>query len=651
MKRAAAMSLRAARNAVKRHAWQEAYELLAAADASGGLAAADLETFAEAAWCNGRIENCIDSYERAYAQHVEKGDGGRAALIALWLAGLYASRRAASVAAGWRNRAERLLKEEPDCRAHGLLAWGQIGVALAEGEMGAALDHANKAYEIAKRFGDRDLQALALIGKGWVHLSRGQVASATTLLDEAMAAATGRELSPQVTRRVYCETIAACRDLADYRRAAEWMEVWERESERENIAVFSGDCRLHRAQILRLRGAWVRAEQEARRACDEFMRWNVGVGHAGAAQYEIGEIRLCQGNLGAAKGAFQQARECGYDPEPGWSRLQLAEGNVEAAAASITRALRSESSSALDRARLLPAGVEIAVAGGDLENARRATEELEEIAKTYGTTALNASAVCARGALELAIGDAAAACRSLRRGRQLWQDVDNVYEAARARMLLATGCRAEGDEDTSVLELQAALSTFGRLGAAPDARRAENLLGSRTAARAQSSEAIRTFMFTDMVKSSNLIEVIGDEAWEDLVRWHNHTLRSLFETHGGEEINRTGDGFFVAFHGAPAAVDCAVAIQRALADHRRLHGFAPQIRIGLHTAKAAHDGRDYKGRGVHVAARIAALAEGESILASVESLDDEPSVPMSGRRTVSLRGIADPVDIVRIEWR
>ena len=650
MKQTTARSLRAARDAVKRHAWREAYELLAAADSSRGLAPADLERFAEAAWCNGRIEDCIDAYERAYAQHVEQEDGGRAAFIALWLALLYASRRAASVAAGWRNRAERLLKEEPDCRAHGLLAWEQIWAALARGDTGAALDYANKAYEIGKRFDDRDLQALALLGKGWVQLSHGEVASGTTLLDEAMAAATGRELSPQVTRWIYCETIAACRYVADYRRAAEWMEVWERESDRENIVVFSGDCRLHRAQILRLRGVWARAEQEARRACDEFMSWNVGVEHAGTALYEIGEIKLCQGNLAAAKDAFQQARQWGYDPQPGWSRLQLAEGNGEGAAASIERALRVESLGVLDRARLLPARVQIAVASGDLESARSATEELEEIAKSYRTTALEASAVCARGGLELAKGNAAAACRNLHRGWHLWQDVGNPYEAARARMLLGSGYRAVGDEDAAVLELQTAISAFDRLGAAPDARRAENLLRSGTAARAEMAGATRTFMFTDMVKSTNLIEVIGDEAWEDLLRWHDHTLRSLVETHGGEEINQTGDGFFVAFHAAPAAVECAVAIQRALADHRRVEGFAPQIRIGLHTAQATHKGRDYKGRGVHVAARIAALAEGDFILASVETLTPGSIFPVSNRRTVTLRGIADPVEIVRVDW-
>src|SRR5206468_3254058 len=81
-------------------------------------------------------------------------------------------------------------------------------------------------------------------------------------------------------------------------------------------------------------------------------------------------------------------------------------------------------------------------------------------------------------------------------------------------------------------------------------------------------------------------------------------LRSAFAHHRGEEVNSTGDGFFVAFERALDGLDCAVDIQRRLARHRREHGFAPRVRIGLHTAEATREGRDYRGRGVHVAARI-----------------------------------------------
>ncbi len=322
---------------------------------------------------------------------------------------------------------------------------------------------------------------------------------------------------------------------------------------------------------------------------------------------------------------------------------------------SIKRALADQSLSPLIRARRLPAQVEIALSAGDLNSARSATAELEGIAKTYRASAFDAGAVCARGALALAEGDTSMACRCLREGLRLWQEVDAPYEVARARMLLATACGAEGDDETATLELQAAHSSFERLGAVPDARRAADALGrDATAAGAElraTSESIRTFMFTDIVKSTALVEAIGDEAWEDLLRWHDVTLRALFAGHGGEEIDHAGDGFFVAFKSTPPAIECAVAIQRALADHRRLHGFAPQVRIGLHAAKAAYSNFQYKGKGVHQAARIAALAEAGEILVSQETLKDLARFVVSKPRKVMLRGISDPVQVATIDWR
>jgi class 3 adenylate cyclase len=163
---------------------------------------------------------------------------------------------------------------------------------------------------------------------------------------------------------------------------------------------------------------------------------------------------------------------------------------------------------------------------------------------------------------------------------------------------------------------------------------------------------VRTFMFTDIVKSTKLVEAIGDEAWGDLLQWHDRTLRSLFATHGGEEIDHAGDGFFVAFESATQAIECGVAIQRTLADHRRAHGFSPQVRIGLHTAKASRSGAAYRGKGVHEAAGIAGLAEAGEILASQETIGGIPSrFAVSEPRLLRLKGISEPSHVVRIEWR
>ncbi|MCH6555978.1 MAG: adenylate/guanylate cyclase domain-containing protein, partial [Chloroflexi bacterium] len=605
--------LQEARDAFERHAWQEAFDLLTAADASGGLAPEDLESLAEAAFWTGRTDECIEALERAYAGFTEAGNARGAASVAINLCFHHFAKLAPSVAAGWSSRAVRLLETEPDCPEHGHLARISTNVTMSAGNLDGALEYARRTYEIGSRFGDRDLQAFGLFDQGNVLVAKGQVAEGMALLDEAMVAAVSGELGPFATGVIYCSMITTCERLADYRRAAEWTDAAQRWCDRQSIAGFPGLCRVQHAQIMRLRGAWAEAEEEATRARDELQGFNLRA--TGEAFYQIGEIRLRMGDLPAADDAFCQAHELGREPQPGLALLRLAEGNIDAARSMINRAIVDQSWDRLARARLLPVQVEIAIAAADLETASSAADELEAIAETYDTPALRASAACALGALQLAEGDAAAACESLRRGWRLWQEVDAPYEAARARMLLAAAYQAGGDGEAAKLELRSAASTFERLGAVLDTRRAAELLGDGASQKA-TPRAVKTFMFTDIVKSTNLVEAIGDEAWENLLHWHDQTLRSLFGEHEGEEVKHAGDGFFVAFPDAAGAVECAAAIQRTLADHRRKHGFAVQVRIGLHSAEATRRGRDYGGKGVHQAARIASLAEGGEILAS-----------------------------------
>ncbi len=642
-------SLQEARDAFDRHAWQEAFDLLTAADTSKGLVPEDLESLAEAAWWTGRMDECIQARERAHGAYVEAGNVRRAALVALDLATNYQNKLAMSVAMGWLNRAQRLLAEEPECPEQGYLSNTLAIVGLALGNLDSALDYAKRTFEIGNRFGDRDLQAFGLALQGSALVAKGRVNEGLALLDEATAAAVGGELSAFVTGSIYCGTIGTCERLADYRRAGEWTEAANRWCDRQSITGFPGRCRVHRAHIMRLRGDWAEAEEDARRACDELEHYSPTF--AAGAFYELGEIRLRTGDLTAAEDAFRRAHELGQEPQPGLALIRLVEGDVDAAATMINRALADQSWDRLARAHLLPAQVEIAIAANDLETARSAVDELEHIAEAYGTAALQASAACARGALQLAEGDATAACESLRRGWRLWQEVDAPYEAARARVLLAAAYRDEGDGEAATLELRAASSTFERLGAVLDTRRAAELLGDGASQKA-TPRAVKTFMFTDIVKSTNLVEAIGDEAWEDLLHWHDQTLRSLFGEHEGEEVKQGGDGFFVAFPDAPRAVECAAAIQRTLADHRREHGFAVQVRIGLHAAEATRRGRDYGGKGVHEAARIAAIAEGGEILSSQATLaGDAVRYSLSEPRLVSLKGISEPVPVVAIEWR
>jgi class 3 adenylate cyclase len=159
----------------------------------------------------------------------------------------------------------------------------------------------------------------------------------------------------------------------------------------------------------------------------------------------------------------------------------------------------------------------------------------------------------------------------------------------------------------------------------------------------------KTFMFTDIEGSTNLVEVLGDEAWQGVLRWHDETLRALFAEHRGEEVVGTGDGFFIGFDSPDDALGCAVAIQRKLAEHRRLNGFAPKVRIGVHAAGATQLGSNYSGKGVHEAARIAALADGDQIFASLHTASGS-RFPWTDQRSVTLRGTSDPMEIVTVDW-
>ena len=166
------------------------------------------------------------------------------------------------------------------------------------------------------------------------------------------------------------------------------------------------------------------------------------------------------------------------------------------------------------------------------------------------------------------------------------------------------------------------------------------------------SRTTKTFMFTDIVTSTDLIGVIGDEAWGEVLGWHDRELRASFAHHAGEEVSHTGDGFFVAFERPPDAIECAIDIQRRLVRHRREHGFAPSVRIGLHTAPATHRGRNYFGGGVHIAARVGAAAARDEILATASLLEavETTRFRLSEARALTLKGVRDPVDVRAVDW-
>jgi class 3 adenylate cyclase len=642
--------LQAGREAISRHEWHAGFDLLRAADELEPLGPDDLVELAEAAWWTGRLDQCIAARERAYALYLDEGKPRRAARVALAISRDYFAKLAHSIGAGWFNRAERLLSEEGDCPERGWLAVMEGMSAAAINAADAVLESAKTALDVGMRFGDRDLQAFGLLLEGRARVIKGEVREGLALLDEATVAAVSGEIGPYASGIIYCVAIATTEQLADYQRAGEWTEASRRWCERQSIAGFPGVCRVHRAEIMRLRGSWAEAETEVRRALAELQNFNLGSVADGF--YEIGEIRLRMGDLDEAEDAFRQAHELGRDPQPGLAQLRLARGNAKAALRLIVRALEDDTLDPLTRVRLLCPMVAIAVEASDLEAAHTAADEADQLVARYESDVLRASALCARGQLKLAEGDARGAIQSLRTAIRIWRTVDLPYELAQSRMTLGVALRALGDEEDAQLELQAARAGFERLGAVLDLHRCTELLGEDAASRAVGmpvERVTKTFMFTDIVDSTRLVEALGDDKWMDLLSWHNRSLRELFAQHRGTEIDSAGDGFFVVFDHASEAVECAVAIQRLLARHSKEHAFAPDVRIGLHTTNAMRRGHEHRGKGVHVAARIAALATGRDVMASKEVIDEaRPRFPTSAFHSVELKGVSDRVEVASI---
>jgi class 3 adenylate cyclase len=637
-------SLVSAREAAARHAWREAYD--AFSNVEGKLAPEDLETFGEAAWWRGKLDEAIGLRERAYAAFTSAGDTLGAARLALALSWDHEGRGAFAVSRGWLANAERLLEREPEAPEHSrLLLTKAVTAMFAEGQLDVAVELFDQAYELGGRVGDRDTQMLSLSGKGRAFIKGGEVEKGLSLLDEATASAMCGDLRPHSTGLVYCITISSCQDLGDYRRAAEWTDAANRWCDRLDVTGFPGACRIHRAEVMRLRGDWPAAEAQALAACEELQDFDRSITAGG--HYEIGEIRRRRGDFAAAEESYGTANELGHDAQPGHSLLRLAQGKVDAAAAGIARALK-DVDDPLTRLRRLPAQVEIAVAAGDLRTARTAADELEAIVDSYKigarrAVAFDAAVHLARGQIKLAERDVDGAIPLLQSARDEWQRVGAPYEIAQARTQLGIAFRRHGDEHAATSELESALATFARLGAKLDEERVNELLGRR--------QARRTFLFTDIVDSTRLLETLGDDKWRRLLARHDELLRERIVEHGGEVIKKTGDGFFASFDSPKAALEAAVAIQRALGDEI----VAPDVRIGAHAGDAFRtgtDGTDWGGQDVHVAARIGATAGPAEILVSRETLAEVGATfRVSEPRHEHLKGFAEPVEVVSVDWR
>jgi class 3 adenylate cyclase/tetratricopeptide (TPR) repeat protein len=638
--------LAAGREAYGEHRWVEAYDRLAGAHRSSPLVGEDLERLADAARWSRHFDQLLDLLERAQSAYAATGDHRGAGRLALAVAREHYQRGEQAVASGWMGRAASLLADDTDCFEYGLLEWMMSRVMSDSGNIEGYHDLAVRVAELGRRLGASDLEGLGRLEQGHALIIEGRPLEGLALIDEANALAAGGSLTLMAAGTIYCSTIFACRNLGDWRRAGEWTDAATRWCERQSVSGFPGLCRFHRAEVRRLRGALDQAETDAMEACEELM--GSGPRFAAWSYHELGEIRRRRGDLVGAATAFRRASELGFDPQPGLALLRLDQGQPEVALQAISQALADRSGMVQEqRGFLLPAQVTIALAAGDLDSARGAESALTELAAPTSASSLAAAAAGARGQLALCEGRVEDARLELRRCVGLWAELEAPYEAAEAKVLLSRAYEAAGRHDDGVMELEAALGCFERIGASKAAME----LSSRLSCETPGDRLTRAFMFTDIVGSTRLVEALGDQSWDALLTWHDRTLRSVFEQFAGVEIKHEGDGFFVAFDDTARGLEAARAIQRRLADHRREHGFAVQVRIGIHTTEATERHGDYAGKGVHETARIAAIAgPGEIVASQVALAAAGGGFSVDDERSVTLRGLSAPLTVATVCW-
>src|SRR5215210_9251645 len=477
------MALQPAREAAANGEWHQAYDFLMQADSDGLLGRGDLPLLAETSYAAGHLDVTIEAWERTHALCVEAGDPAAAAGAAVRLAmHLLLDTALMAPVRGWLARAERLLDGEEEGSAHAWLAVVLTYELMLTGDAESARHWSERAIELGSRC-DAAACAVGRVAAARLCILGGDVAEGLALLDEAGVAAVSGDLDPLSTGLVYCELVCALQGLAQYDVAEQWTEAMERWCQTNAIGSLHGRCRVHRAEILRLRGACDEAEDEALVAYEElrpYLRREMGWPLS-----ELGKIRLRKGDIDGAEEALLAAHGVGWEAQPGLALVRLARGEVAAAATAIRGALEHPSrvpskelppDSHLQRAPLLDAQVEIETAGGDLARAQSAADELDRVATRFQSKALVAGATLARGRVRLAEGNAAEAERLCSEAARMWHDIGAPYEAAVARMVLAEALRAGGSEDHAILEQQAARTILDGIEVATIASTETNVL-------------------------------------------------------------------------------------------------------------------------------------------------------------------------------
>jgi DNA-binding CsgD family transcriptional regulator len=457
--------LRLGREALAAADWESARAVFEQA-AEFGESAETLAGLGEALQFAGEHARAIELKERAFAEYERGGLRAEAAELARWLAFLHVSVHGNPAAAnGWMARAEGLLEGVPECAAHG---WLVLDRAPWTSDASEREQLAAAAIEIARRYGDRDLEfdAMALLGEAYV--ASGRVAEGMTLLDQAMASvAAGEVVGVGPAGEIYCRLLSACERATDIRRAEQWLEAATRFEAWGDFV--PPTCRTHYGGILIALGRWQEAERELLAAVRTFE-----TGYWASQLFpllRLADLRVRQGRLEEAERLLESI-DWHPSAKRSLARIALTRGDLALADDLVRLCLEATLPSDPDCPPLLGLLVEVQLARGNVAAAERTLEQFAELAAEGDRT--RAVAMLAQGRVRAARGDEQARV-DFQAALESFSRLGLPLEAAQARVALARALAPHAPA-AAVVEARAALATFARLGATRDANAAAALL-------------------------------------------------------------------------------------------------------------------------------------------------------------------------------
>ena len=468
--------LHRAREAYERREWVAAYRTLSDLDDTH-LQADDFAALGVTAFLLGHRNDCIQALQRAYQAELAEDDSLGALRAAYWLALTLWQGGELAISNGWLARGERLLdRVDEDVVERGYLLERATFGHIAKGEFAEAIAAAPQVTEYGRRFSDPDLTAMGLHMEGRLRIFSGQVADGLHLLDEAMVWVLAGEVSPILSGVIYCSCVEACQQVSDFGRMGEWthaLTMWC--DSQPGLVAFTGQCAVHRGQLMRLHGAYRDAISELEHAARRYAAAG-GSPAVGQAHYERGEALRVRGEYDAAEAAYTAAAEYDHPAQPGRALLWLARGRPDAASAAIHRVV-AEVHDPVHRSQMLPPAVDVLVEVGEIEDAASLADQLCGLGSNFGCSALQAAGEYARASVALAQAEGEDALAAARSGANAWGRLSAPYEMARCRVLIGRALRLLGDAESAVADLAAARRTFASLGAAPAEHDVAVLLG------------------------------------------------------------------------------------------------------------------------------------------------------------------------------